>query len=126
MVTCVYSARMRYPFTAYGETALIAAQDCVICGLVLVFGLGREGRGKEMAGAFAVGMLAAVYALLGVGMERLAWMQAGAGALGVASKGPQIWTVWREGGTGQLSAFAVSLFDPSDSFFRVFGREDRN
>jgi mannose-P-dolichol utilization defect protein 1 len=40
-------------------------------------------------------------------------LQAGAGALGVASKLPQIITVWQQGGTGQLSAFAVSLQYPA-------------
>ena len=36
-------------------------------------------------------------------------LMAGAGTLGVVSKLPQIWTVWKEGGTGQLSAFAVGF-----------------
>jgi mannose-P-dolichol utilization defect 1 len=46
-------------------------------------------------------------------METLAYLQAGAGVLGVSSKLPQILTVWREGSTGQLSAFAVSTHDIS-------------
>jgi mannose-P-dolichol utilization defect protein 1 len=36
-------------------------------------------------------------------------LQAGAGVIGVASKLPQIFTIWQEGGTGQLSSFAVSI-----------------
>lgn len=40
-------------------------------------------------------------------MGVLAYAQVGAGVAGVLSKAPQIWTVWRQGGTGQLSAFAV-------------------
>lgn len=43
-----------------------------------------------------------------VGEGALTALQLGANVLGVVSKAPQIWTVWREGGTGQLSAFAVS------------------
>jgi PQ loop repeat. len=42
-----------------------------------------------------------------VDAQTMAYLQAGAGALGVASKAPQIYTIWREGGTGQLSAFTV-------------------
>ena len=42
-----------------------------------------------------------------VDMKMLGYLQAGAGALSVASKVPQIWTIWQEGGTGMLSAFAV-------------------
>lgn len=65
-----------------------------------------------MAG-FAAGVIGGVGALMGdkgpVDMGVLGTLQAGAGALGVASKVPQIWTVWRNGGTGQLSAFAVGF-----------------
>jgi len=41
-------------------------------------------------------------------MDTLKYLQAGAGVLGVASKLPQILAVYQQGGTGQLSAFAVS------------------
>jgi hypothetical protein len=34
----------------------------------------------------------------------MAYLQAGAGALGVASKAPQIYTIWREGGTGHIKS----------------------
>ena len=57
------------------------------------------------------GLGAAGFALFNenmVGEERLSLLQATAGVLGVASKVPQILTIWTEGGTGQLSAFAVS------------------
>jgi len=42
-------------------------------------------------------------------MKALSLLQIGAGLLGSASKVPQIAAIWKEGGTGQLSAFAVSL-----------------
>lgn len=44
-----------------------------------------------------------------VDMGLLTKAQMGAGVVGVASKVPQIWTIWKQGGTGQLSAFAVSF-----------------
>lgn len=65
-----------------------------------------------MALAFLVGVASAVYALLIdttglVSDAQMRQLQAGAGLLGVASKLPQILTVYQQGGTGQLSAFAV-------------------
>ena len=107
VVTLAYSARNGFPFSTYGETALIVAQNVVICLLVLRY----QGQ-SAAAGVFAGGLLAAGWALQNEGvvdMKTLGYAQAGAGVLGVASKTPQIWTVWRRGGTGQLSAFAVSL-----------------
>ncbi|KAI4120571.1 MAG: hypothetical protein LQ338_006922 [Usnochroma carphineum] len=118
LVTLVYSARRRFPFTAYGETALIAVQDVVVCLLVLVYG----GWGGVVVGGFGAVLAAGVYVLQSegvVGMEVLQWVQAGAGGLGVASKVPQIWTVYREGGTGQLSAFGVFTY-LMGSLMRIF------
>jgi len=79
----------------------------VVGVLVLVFA-GQP----AAAGAFLAAVAGVVYALLFSGenlvdREIMGYLQVGAGALGVASKVPQIWTVWKEGGTGQLSAFAV-------------------
>lgn len=82
-------------------------QDVAIGALILLF----SGRSAGAA-AFVAVVAAAAYALFVpevVDMEMLRYLQAGAGLLGIASKLPQIWTVWQEGGTGQLSAFAVSL-----------------
>ena len=106
LVNLAYNVRQGFPFSTYGETALIAAQNVAIAVLLLQF----SGRGPAGAGFVAV-LAGASYALFQadiVDLPTLSWLQAGAGALGVASKAPQIWTVWNEGGTGQLSAFAVS------------------
>ena len=111
-MTLLYASRRGFPFTAYGETALIAVQNLVVCVLVLMYGYGGKG-GKATAGVFVAGVVGAV-TVVGderwVDMRRLGWLQAGAGAVGVASKGPQIWVNWREGGTGVLSAFTVCFF----------------
>ena len=40
-------------------------------------------------------------------MGMLRTLQAGGALLAVGSKVPQIYTIWQQGGTGQLSAFAV-------------------
>ena len=106
IVTLSYSARNGFPFSTYGETALIAVQNLAICLLVLKF------QGRAVAGGVLLAsLLGAGWALQNdslVDMEMLGYAQAAAGVLGVASKAPQIWTIWSEGGTGQLSAFAVS------------------
>ena len=107
LISLAYNVRQGFPFSTFGETALIAAQNVVIAVLVLQYG------GKSAAaGAFVAGLAAAGYALFNgnvVDGKLLSYLQAGAGVLGVASKAPQIWTVWQQGGTGQLSAFAVSV-----------------
>ena len=112
-----YSARNGWPFSTYGETALIAVQDVVIALLVLQFtGGGKNGKSNGNSGvlsALFVGSVAVVlYALMNesiVDMNLLKYFQAGAGLLAVGSKVPQILAVWQQGGTGQLSAFAVSF-----------------
>jgi mannose-P-dolichol utilization defect protein 1 len=116
LIGLAYNFRNGFPFSTYGETALIIAQNVVISVLVLVFG-GRS----ATAGVFVAGLAAAVALLFGgvdvpgldalgemVDMKMLSMLQAGAGTLGVLSKVPQIAAIWKEGGTGQLSAFTVS------------------
>lgn len=110
-----YNARRGNPVSTYGETALIAAQNVVIAVLVLR----AQGRGGAVTGAFVAGLVAAAWAMADervVGEDALTGLQLGANVLGVLSKAPQIWTVWREGGTGQLSALAVS-WEWQDFFF---------
>jgi mannose-P-dolichol utilization defect protein 1 len=107
LISLAYNVRHGFPFSTYGETALILVQNIAIASLVLKY----SGRGVGIAGWIS-GLAVAGAALFNdqwVGAERLSLLQATAGVLGVASKVPQILTVWNEGGTGQLSAFAVSL-----------------
>ena len=107
VVMLAYSARSGFPFSTYGETALIAGQDVVISGLVLFFG----GQGLGVVGAWVVGVGSLAAGLMSegvVGMDGLRRLQVGAGVVGLVGKMPQIWQIWREGGTGVLSAFAVS------------------
>lgn len=132
VVALAYNARQGFAFSTYGETALIAVQNGVVVGLVLLYqdsdysdaaadlvgarkgkgkGKGTTGRGRWMAAGLVGGVAMALWALFDetvVSAELLGRLMAAAGVVGVLSKGPQIWTVWRQGGTGQLSAFAVS------------------
>ncbi|KAJ5201901.1 uncharacterized protein N7498_006564 [Penicillium cinerascens] len=106
LITLSYGVRNQFPFSTYGESALIAVQDIAVGVLVLNFA------GKPAAAAAFIAVVAAsVYALLFdqtlVDAQTMSYLQAGAGALGIASKVPQIYAIWSQGGTGQLSAFAV-------------------
>lgn len=107
LVTLVYNIRNGFPFSTFGETALIAVQNVAIAVLVLKYS------GKGAAGiAFVAGLAALGWSLFNEGlvdMNKLQLAQGAAGVLGVASKLPQIATIYKEGSTGQLSAFAVSL-----------------
>jgi mannose-P-dolichol utilization defect 1 len=106
LISLAYNVRQGFPFSTYGETALIIVQNVVIAVLVLQY------TGKTAAAAlFVAGLAVAASALFmqeAVDMKTLSYLQAGAGVVGAASKVPQIVAVWQEGGTGQLSAFAVS------------------
>lgn len=82
-------------------------QNVVIAVLVLQYG------GKTGAAALFVGGLATAGAALFnptmIDSKTLSILMSGAGALSIASKLPQIVTNYSQGGTGQLSAFAVSV-----------------
>ena len=106
LTTLAYSARNGFPFNTYGETAMIAAQNVVISLLVLRY------TGKTvLAAVFVAALASGGYSLFNesvIDMQTLTYAQMGAGLLGVASKLPQVWTIYSEAGTGQLSAFMVS------------------
>lgn len=108
LIMLAYNVRSGFPFSTFGETAFIAVQDVVIAALILSY------QGKNaMTAIFISGLAVAGFALFGqagiVDMKTLGVLQAGAGLLSIASKVPQILTIWQQGSTGQLSAFAVSL-----------------
>ncbi|KAG4425033.1 hypothetical protein IFR04_001803 [Cadophora malorum] len=106
LISLAYNVRQEFPFSTYGETGLIMVQNVVIAVLVLHY----SGKASA-AGLFVAALATGAFTLFSkniVDMKTLGYLQAGAGALGVAAKLPQILAVWQEGGTGQLSAFAVS------------------
>jgi mannose-P-dolichol utilization defect protein 1 len=105
LISLAYNVRHGFPFSTYGETALILVQNIAIASLVLKYSGNQLGIAGWIGGLVAAG--SALFNEQWVGAERLSLLQATAGVLGVASKVPQILTIWTEGGTGQLSAFAV-------------------
>lgn len=117
LISLAYNVRQGFPFSTYGETGLIMAQNVVIAVLVLQY----SGRASTAA-AFVVALGTSAATLFSkdiLSMETLSYLQAGAGVLGVASKLPQILAVYQEGGTGQLSAFAVFNY-LAGSLSRIF------
>ena len=105
-ISLAYSARNGFPFSTYGENALVAVQNVIIAALILHLGGKSAGAAAFVGGAAAAGYALANDSIVNMGM--LSQLMAGAGALGMAAKVPQIYTIWQQGGTGQLSAFAVS------------------
>lgn len=105
LITLAYNIRNGFPFSTFGETALILGQNVIISVLVLNYS-GRATMAAVLVAALA-GSFAALFAENVLDMNALSYLQAGAGVLGVASKIPQILAILQEGGTGQLSAFAV-------------------
>ncbi|KAK7431222.1 hypothetical protein QQZ08_002262 [Neonectria magnoliae] len=117
LISLAYNIRNGFPFSTFGETALIVGQNVVISVLVLNFS-GRAGLAAVFVAALA-GAFAALFAENIVDAQTLSYLQAGAGALGVASKVPQILAIFQQGGTGQLSAFAVFNY-LAGSLSRIF------
>lgn len=99
--------RQGFPFSTYGEGVFILVQNVVICVLVLRYG-GRQAAAAAFVGGLAVAAAGLFVEGVRVDMGVLSMLQIGAGVVGCASKVPQIAAIWQEGGTGQLSAFAVS------------------
>lgn len=118
LVTLAYNVRSGFPFSTYGESSFILIQDVVIAVLILVYS-----RQTPIAGAFLAAIGSAIYALFindnMVSNEQMKTLQAGAGVLSIASKLPQILAVYSQGGTGQLSAFAVFNY-LAGSLSRIF------
>ncbi|KAK5663596.1 hypothetical protein OQA88_4027 [Cercophora sp. LCS_1] len=117
LISLAYNIRNGFPFSTFGETVLVMGQNVIISVLVLNY----SGR-ATMAALFVAALAASAVTLFGEGlldMKQLSYLQAGAGVLSVASKVPQIAAIWSQGGTGQLSAFAVFNY-LAGSLSRIF------
>ncbi|CAJ2500480.1 Uu.00g033330.m01.CDS01 [Anthostomella pinea] len=117
LITLAYNFRNGFPFSTFGETALILVQNVIIAVLVLNYS-GRASMAALFVAALAVSVVTLFNGSL-VDMQALSYLQAGAGVLGVASKVPQIAAIFQEGGTGQLSAFTVFNY-LAGSLSRIF------
>ncbi|KAK8034941.1 monosaccharide-P-dolichol utilization protein [Apiospora rasikravindrae] len=117
LISLAYNVRNGFPFSTFGETALILCQNVVITVLVLNYS-GRAGIAALFVAALAVSVVS-LFTETVIDANALSYLQAGAGVLGVASKVPQIAAIWQQGGTGQLSAFTVFNY-LAGSLSRIF------
>jgi len=105
IITLAYNVRLAFPFSTYGETAFISVQNILI--LVLILHYARKD-------VYALGVIGAVIALAYplfdsklVSYKHLQILQGLSIPLSLTSKLPQIYSNYRNGSTGQLSAFTV-------------------
>ncbi|KAK7935238.1 monosaccharide-P-dolichol utilization protein [Apiospora marii] len=117
LISLAYNVRNGFPFSTFGETALILCQNVVITVLVLNYS-GRAGVAALFVAALAVSVVS-LFTDTVIDANALSYLQAGAGVLGVASKVPQIAAIFQQGGTGQLSAFTVFNY-LAGSLSRIF------
>lgn len=117
LITLAYNIRSGFPFSTYGEVSLILIQDVVITALILIYT-----KQLPLLGSFLALLAASAYTLLFspiVSHPQLTQLQTLSGLLNIASKVPQIATNYTQGGTGQLSAFAVFNY-LAGSLSRIF------
>jgi mannose-P-dolichol utilization defect protein 1 len=101
----------------YGETVFITLQNAVIIALILGYA-----RRHILNGLVMMLLTSANWALHTpdtVTMAHLAWFQAATIPVAILSKIPQIVANFRQGHTGQLSAFTVFLYF-AGSMARIF------
>lgn len=119
LISLAYNFRMGFPFSTFGETALIVIQNIVIGALILSF------NGKKIQAALLFLNIAfAVHALFNPGSglvndQLLGLLQTATIPISLASKLPQIYTNFSNKSTGKLSAFSVVNY-LAGSLARVF------
>lgn len=105
LITLGYNVRQGFPFSTYGESAFIAIQNVFITLLALHYG-----KQNSAAAITVVALGAALYALFshgGITFQTLQYLQTLTIPIALGSKIPQIFTIFKNKSTGQLSAFAV-------------------
>lgn len=111
IITLAYNFRSGFPFSTFGETALIAIQNIAIAVLVLHLSASARNTSSPYPAIFVLGVAAAGYALFTpsiVSADLLRNLQMFVTIpLGLMSKVPQIVDAQKNKSTGQLSAFAV-------------------
>lgn len=108
MISLAYGFRMNFPFTTFGETALIGIQNIIVCVLILAY----TGR-RPLAGVFVAFMLGLVYLLTDpaksglINEQMMTLLQGLTIPLSLFSKIPQVLANFKNKSTGQLSVFSV-------------------
>ncbi|KAK9375043.1 uncharacterized protein V1513DRAFT_443548 [Lipomyces chichibuensis] len=113
-----YAVGAGFPFSTYGEQAFLWIQDVSVLLLLLVY----SGRSAMAVGVVPVVLGTAYYLVLDVPGPSMAFrttLQAVTIPLNLASKIPQIITIFKSKSTGQLSAVSVFAY-MAGSVARVF------
>ncbi|MDA4132983.1 MAG: PQ-loop repeat-containing protein, partial [Thaumarchaeota archaeon] len=79
LISLAYNVRNGFPFSTFGETALILGQNVIITVLVLNYS-GKAGYAALLVAALAAGV-AALFTETVLDMKTLSYLQAGAGVL---------------------------------------------
>lgn len=120
LISLAYGFRMNFPFTTFGETALIGIQNIIVCVLILNYS-GKKGA----AGAFVAAILGLIYVLTDpaksglISAQNMVLLQGLTIPLSLLSKIPQVLTNYKNKSTGQLSVFSVINY-LAGSLARVF------
>lgn len=119
LISLAYNFRNGFPFSTFGETALIVIQNVVIAALILTYK-----NKKAQAALLFVNIAFFVNALFNptagmVNNDVLNMLQTATIPIGLASKLPQIYTNFANKSTGKLSTFSVVNY-LAGSLARVF------
>ncbi|ORZ36754.1 polyketide synthase [Catenaria anguillulae PL171] len=109
-----YNAANGYPWSTWGETAFIVLQN--LCILVLMAAIQRR---TQLQALLIAGFAVAGAGLYSAPLATLKMLQSTAMPISMASKLPPIYTVWKEGGSGALSAVTVVAYF-AGSLARIF------
>lgn len=119
LISLAYNFRSGFPFSTFGETALIVVQNIIIAALILIYS------GKKIQAALLfVNLAFCINALFNPGSglvnnDLLNMLQTATIPIGLASKLPQIWSNFSNKSTGKLSTFSVVNY-LAGSLARVF------
>jgi len=102
-----YNVRQANPFSTYGEGVFITIQNVIILALILYYGGSKLG-----LVIFLLGYSALAWSLFDVAIiskDLLLFLQGTTIFIGVASRLPQIFSIFKSKTTGQLSAITIFL-----------------
>ena len=119
LVTVAYNIRSYFPFSTYGENVALVIQNLIITSLILLYSPVKRALSSQQQGSTAaIGSIvtflavagASMYALLNehiTPMPLLRSLLTAAIPVSLLAKVPQIWSIYQNKSSGQLSAFLV-------------------
>ncbi|ORX90443.1 monosaccharide-P-dolichol utilization protein [Basidiobolus meristosporus CBS 931.73] len=105
LVTLAYNLRAGNPFSTFGESFFITIQDIIILALILFYG--RQTMGSVLAVVTCAVAFYALYDPSLVSESQISILYAANVPIVLMSRIPQILSNYKNGNTGQLSAFTI-------------------